>query len=260
MRSLLGALLLLVPIAVFAQDAPPPPADLGSPPASAQHLDDGLVTRLLAAGTGSEKPGASDVLRLRYTAWRSDGSLIGHLDAPRTIVVPVQKMLPGWREAALMMVVGEKRRSWVPASLGDGKIPVGDQFVFDTELVEIIHQPQVPEDVAATPADATITKSGLAYKVLRHGTGTSHPTARDTVVVHYSGWTTDGRRFDSSVVRGEPTEFGLRDVIRGWTEGLQLMTVGEKARFWIPAKLAYGNERGKPHGTLVFDIELLDIK
>jgi peptidylprolyl isomerase len=133
-------------------------------------------------------------------------------------------------------------------------------MLIDTELVEIVQRPSTPADVAAPPADATVTKSGLAYKVLQAGKGTLHPDRRDTVVVHYSGWTTDGRMFDSSVERGEPTEFPLDAVIRGWTEGLQLMVEGEKTRFWIPSRLAYGNDRTKPQGMLVFDVELIDIK
>jgi FKBP-type peptidyl-prolyl cis-trans isomerase len=132
--------------------------------------------------------------------------------------------------------------------------------VIDTELVELFRRPETPSDVAAPPEDASRTPSGLAYKVLRPGTGTKHPKRGNRVVVHYTGWTTDGKMFDSSLMRGETTEFALGDVIRGWTEGLQLMTPGETMRFWIPARLAYANDRSKPQGTLVFDIELVEIK
>lgn len=117
-----------------------------------------------------------------------------------------------------------------------------------------------PSDVAAAPADAQVTASGLASKVLKPGTGTMKPTATSLVLVHYTGWTTDGRMFDSSVARGEPIDFPLNRVIPGWTEGLQLMVVGEKRRFWIPSKLAYDGAPGAPQGTLVFDVELLDFK
>jgi len=119
-----------------------------------------------------------------------------------------------------------------------------------------------PADVAAPPADAERTPSGLAHKVLEAGTGTAHPTATSTVKVHYTGWTTDGKMFDSSVARGESISFPLNRVIKGWTEGVQLMVKGEKRRFWIPAGLAYGeNPRpGAPAGMLVFDIELLGIE
>jgi hypothetical protein len=119
-----------------------------------------------------------------------------------------------------------------------------------------------PPDVAAAPADAARTSSGLASKVLSPGKGTRHPRPNSRVTVHYSGWTTNGRMFDSSVVRGEPTTFGLDEVIPGWTEGLQMMVEGEKRRFWIPGKLAYGDtpsRPGAPAGLLVFDVELIRI-
>ena len=119
-----------------------------------------------------------------------------------------------------------------------------------------------PDDVAAAPADAESTASGLASRVLQAGTGAAHPGPTSNVTVHYTGWTTDGRMFDSSVVRGAPATFPLNRVIRGWTEGLQLMVVGEKRRFWIPAGLAYGDNPGggRPGGLLVFDVELLGIR
>ncbi|MFO7302819.1 MAG: FKBP-type peptidyl-prolyl cis-trans isomerase [Acidobacteriota bacterium] len=120
-----------------------------------------------------------------------------------------------------------------------------------------------PADVAAPPADASFTPSGLASKVLQPGNSNVRPTATSTVVVNYTGWTTDGQMFDSSLGRGRPAEFPLTGVIAGWTEGLQLMVVGEKRRFWIPADLAYGEsspDPNRPTGMLVFDIELLDVR
>ena len=120
--------------------------------------------------------------------------------------------------------------------------------------------PPTPTDVAAVPADVHTTASGLASRVLVAGTGTTHPDATSTVTVHYSGWTTDGKLFDSSVRRGEPSRFSLGQVIRGWTEGLQLMVVGEHRRFWIPESLAYRGMDGKPQGMLVFDVELIAIE
>lgn len=116
-----------------------------------------------------------------------------------------------------------------------------------------------PPDVAAPPADALKTPSGLASKVIRVGLGSIRPTRRSSVRVHYTGWTTDGKMFDTSLDKGQPISFELGGVIAGWTEGLQLMTVGEKMRFWIPEKLAYKGER-PPRGMLVFDVELLSYK
>lgn len=120
-----------------------------------------------------------------------------------------------------------------------------------------------PPDVAEPPADATKTASGLASKVLAAGTGTDHPGQNDSVKVDYTGWTTDGKMFDSSVAppRGrlpQPVTLSLGHVIPGWTEGVQLMVVGEKRRFWIPEELAYKGKPGPPPGMLVFDITLLD--
>lgn len=115
---------------------------------------------------------------------------------------------------------------------------------------------------AATPAPVT-TASGLRYEELRTGTG-AHPTAADKVRVHYVGTFLDGREFDSSVKRGMPAEFPLGRVIKCWTEGVQLMKVGGKARLHCPSALAYG-ERGAgggvipPNSDLQFEVELLDI-
>ncbi|MFU8805803.1 MAG: FKBP-type peptidyl-prolyl cis-trans isomerase [Bradymonadaceae bacterium] len=120
--------------------------------------------------------------------------------------------------------------------------------------------PEASDDPFAIAPDAEKTESGLASKVITAGTGTEHPTATSMVTVHYSGWTTDGEMFDSSVERGEPTSFPLNRVIAGWTEGVQLMVVGEKRRFWIPQDLAYKGQPGPPAGMLIFDVELLEIK
>lgn len=124
--------------------------------------------------------------------------------------------------------------------------------------------PQIPAppDVAAPPDNATTTASGLAWLIVKPGTGTIHPPATSTVRVHYTGWKTNGEMFESTVTRGEPAEFALNRVIPGWTEGVQLMVLGETRRFWIPGPLAYDTDPrpDAPKGMLVFDIELLDIK
>ena len=107
------------------------------------------------------------------------------------------------------------------------------------------------------------TASGLQYEVMREGTG-AKPLATNTVKVHYHGTTTDGKVFDSSVDRGEPVEFPLNGVIPGWTEGVQLMSIGSKYKFYIPGNLAYGPRPPQgsgiaPNATLIFEVELLEI-
>jgi peptidylprolyl isomerase len=116
--------------------------------------------------------------------------------------------------------------------------------------------PAAPPDVAAPPAGAERSASGLVSQRLTAGQGDRFPRESDRVRVHYTGWQTNGRRFDSSI-GGEPAVFRLSGVIAGWTEGLQLMVEGERRRLWIPEALAYRG--GEPQGTLVFDVELIAI-
>lgn len=132
-----------------------------------------------------------------------------------------------------------------------------------TEAPPVPELPDTPADVAAPPADAEKSESGLASKVIEKGTGSAHPTEKALVTVHYTGWRSeDGEMFDTSIKRGRPALFGLNGVIKGWTEGVQLMVVGETRRFWIPADLAYGEDAsgGRPSGQLVFDIQLVDFE
>lgn len=138
-------------------------------------------------------------------------------------------------------------------------LPLLVVFIFGLAAFANGSQLPAPSDVSAAPSDAETTASGLASKVLETGSGSEHPAATSNVTVHYTGWTTDGQMFDSSVTRGQPSTFPLDGVIRGWTEGVQLMVVGEKRRFWIPEELAYGGRRD-PRGMLVFDVELIAIQ
>jgi FKBP-type peptidyl-prolyl cis-trans isomerase len=111
--------------------------------------------------------------------------------------------------------------------------------------------------------EVTTTASGLQYEVIKRGTGTVSPKETDKVEVHYHGTLLNGEEFDSSVSRGQPAQFGLNQVIKGWTEGLQYMHEGDKFKFFIPADLAYGERSAgpkiKPGSTLIFEVELLKI-
>ena len=243
----------------------PAPPDVAGPPADAQKTASGLASKVLLAGSGTEHPTAVDTVKVNYTGWTTDGKMFdSSIPRGQPAQFPLGGVIAGWTEGLQLMVVGEKRRFWIPEELAYKGKPGRPQgmLVFDVDLLEIKHPPKpipAPPDVAAPPADAKKEKSGLATKVIAKGTGTAHPKATSEVQVNYTGWTTDGKMFDSSVARGEPIAFGLYQVIAGWTEGVQLMVEGEKRRLWIPQDLAYKGSPGKPAGMLVFDVELLKI-
>lgn len=107
------------------------------------------------------------------------------------------------------------------------------------------------------PTNAYRTDTGLQFVVFKRGKNATHPSSTTKVTVHYEGYTTDGKIFDSSVERGEPSSFVLNQVIPGWREGVKLMTVGDTFRFWIPEQEAYRGAKDKPPGLLIFDVELV---
>lgn len=246
------------------RDIPAPP-DVAAPPKDATVMASGLAFRVLQAGTGSTSPREHDEVVVHYTGWTTDGTMFDSSvkrGNPATFVPT--KLIAGWRQGIPLMVVGESRRFWIPEDLayqGKPGAPEG-MLVFDVELLEIhpkADPPPVPENVAKPPGRARRTTSGLRYLRLQRGSGKERPTAVSNVKVHYSGWTTDGTMFDSSVTRGMPATFPLDRVIPGWTEAVQLMRVGDVFRVWIPEELAYKGNPGHPSGMLVFDIELLEI-
>ncbi len=147
--------------------------------------------------------------------------------------------------AIAVLFYGYKRLSHNPQIAADN-VRLGEQFLATN----------------ATQEGVETRSSGLQYRVLEPGSGSEHPSPSDRVKVHYHGTLIDGTVFDSSVKRGEPIDFGLNQVIAGWTEGLQTMVVGEKTRLFIPSALGYGNSSAGsiPAGSLlIFDVELLAI-
>lgn len=132
------------------------------------------------------------------------------------------------------------------------------------EAEKAIAEGKVFLDANGKREGVTTTKSGLQYEVLTPGKGERSPKATDTVVCHYEGRLVSGKVFDSSYERNQPAEFGLNQVIPGWTEGLQLMSEGAKFRFYIPYLLGYGEQGAgpsiPPYSTLVFDVELISVK
>ncbi len=230
------------------------------PPEGTEKTASGVAYKLIKKGEG-EKPGAENIVTFHFTGKTMEGEVVQDTHTqPAPPSAPLDKLPKELGELIGEMTAGEQRTCWLP----EASIP-GGFIVADIELISFkaaAPAPAAPADVAAAPADAEKTASGLASKLLKAGEGKVKPKATDTVKVHYSGWETDGKMFDSSVTRGEPAEFPLGGVIPGWTEGLQLMVVGEKRRFWIPEGLAYGPKQeggGRPGGMLCFDVELLEI-
>src|SRR5262245_8634244 len=238
----------------------PPPPDVAAPPADAPKTSSGLASKVIEAGSGTAHPSKTDLVTVDYTGWTTDGKMFdSSVSSGKPVCFPLDRVIAGWTEGVQLMVDGETRRLWIPESLAyQGKRDPKGTLVFDVKLRSFTAVPQAPPDVKAAPADAKKTSSGLAYKVLAAGVGARHPRSTDKVTVHYSGWTTDGKMFDSSVVRCAPIDFPHDGVIAGWTEGVALMVEGEKTRFWIPQQLAYKGQ-SPPYGMLVFDVELIKI-
>jgi len=241
----------------------PTPADVAAAPADAETTASGLASKVIEPGKGKTHPARTDKVTVDYTGWTTDGRMFDSTSTTgKPATFPLDKVIAGWTEGVQLMVAGETRRFWIPESLaykGKQGRPQGT-LVFDVKLISFTEpSSQTPTDFKRPPSAARRTVSGLSYQVLKPGSGRRHPTETSMVTVHYSGWSSDGKMFDSSISRGEPATFPLKNVIPGWTEGVQLMVEGEKTRFWIPESLAYKGQ-GPVYGDLVFDIELIKIK
>ena len=237
-----------------------PPADLTTPPPSV--TASGLSWRVLREGTGGTRPAPTDYVQVHFSGWAADGDVVDTSRGGGAPLFPLNRTIVGFQECVQLMAVGEQRRCWLPASIayaGQAGRPSGP-LVFDVELLDAYGAPgDPPANVAGPPDEAERTESGLAYLMIRNGTGTARPGPTDVVTLHYTGWTTDGAMFDTSLATGAPADLPLTDVIAGWTEGLQLMVEGDRIRFWVPEDLAYEGQAGAPAGMLVFDIALLGI-
>lgn len=255
-----------VEVAVVPPEPPPPSPEAHETPPEEHGTPSGIRWTVLRQGTGSFHPGPDDKVVVHYEGWTRDGRRFdSSIDRGAPATFGVSGVIAGWTEVLQRMVIGDHWRVEIPAGLAYGEVaqgsrPAGD-LVFEIELLEVLVAPPRPVHSAAPAPGATTTRSGMAYRVLRRGAGRVHPTIVDRVEVHYSGWTTDGALFDSSLMRGKSVTLPLNGVIKGWTEALQLMAEGDVFRVWIPADLAYGTQprAGAPAGMLIFDIELLRI-
>jgi FKBP-type peptidyl-prolyl cis-trans isomerase len=228
-------------------------------------------------------PASTDLVVFEYAASTSDGvefdSSRARGAAPQVRVGDLGFDMPGLAEGLQLMSEGDRYRFFIPPDLAYGDevgpgAPFGpnETLIFDVELIKVQNAARNLERAKAFLAENArktgikSTSSGLQYEVISEGPedGKS-PAETDMVEVHYQGTLTNGTEFDSSYARGQPTTFPLDRVISGWTEGLQLMSEGDKFRFFIPPELAYG-ERGGPGGSigpneaLVFEVELISVK
>jgi peptidylprolyl isomerase len=249
--------------------APAIPEDVGKPPAKATVLPLGTKYVVLRPGTGKTKARQFDNVTYTYTVWNSDGKMLDNtMDSDHPTIVAPWKESPALNEILTSMTAGERSRFWVEAdkAAATGRTIPGAQGVlcYEVEVQAIekaLHEaPLTPPDVAKPPADALKSPKGVFYKVLKSGPKNGHhPLPTETVKVEYTGWTTDGRMFDSSAIRGDKATFSLSGVVPGWTDAIPLMAVGDRWRLWIPEALAYKGKAGKPKGMLVFDVELFEI-
>ncbi|MEO8843285.1 MAG: FKBP-type peptidyl-prolyl cis-trans isomerase [Kofleriaceae bacterium] len=254
---------------VEVRPAPVVPADVAAAPANAESTKSGTKFVVVRPGTGSEKAKSWDNVTYNYTAWDDTGRMFETTEMKkRPSKIAPYRQAAALEEVLTSMTAGERVRVWSTGEkmAPNGKVAAGlptGNVCYEIEVITIepgVEPPPVPSDVAKPPSDAQKTAKGTFFKVLKAGKGGPKPKATDTVKLNYTGWTTDGRMFDSSVIRKEPAEFNLQSVVAGWTDGVPQMSVGDKYRFWIPNELAYKGAPGRPQGMLVFDIELLEIK
>lgn len=255
--------------------------------------DSGLQYKALETGDG-KSPTRADFVTVHYTGKFIDGRVFdSSVQRGEPATFPAGGLIPGFTEALILMKEGDKWEVTIPSEIaygangaGGGVIPGHSTLIFEIELLEVMTEEEAKIREAEMRAQAEAeaqafrqsqldfltqnldqdgvkaTESGLQYRVIEEGEG-AQPSARSKVTVHYAGKLTNGQEFDSSYKRGEPASFPLNGVIRGWTEGLQLMKEGSKYEFFIPYDLGYG-ERGSPGGippyaTLIFTVELISV-
>lgn len=235
-------------------------------PAAQKATESGLKYEVIKEGEG-ECAKASDNCRVKYALFTTEGKLLDCTEMSNRPLTgtPDQQMLKFMKEAIPLLKPGARYRFEVPPALcfGDqarGPIAANSTTVWELELESVVRPMTVPEFKMPGDDELKTTASGLKYKVVKEGAG-STPHMGENVTVHYAGWLTDGKLFDTSYSRGEPATFRLGQVIPGWNEGLQLMKEGAVYVFVIPPDLAYKDQGMPPtippKATLVFQVELI---
>ncbi len=232
----------------------------------------GLKYKILEHGKG-KKAAAGSIVSVNYTGKFLNDSVFDSSykrGKPIDFTLGAGQVIKGWDEGVALLHVGDKAEFLIPPELAygsrqTGTIPANSTLKFEVELMDV-KEPVKVEEYNVKEKDTLTAANGLKYIIVKEAKKDAvAATAGHKVSVHYSGYLTDGKMFDSSVKRNQPFEFtlGVGQVIKGWDEGVALMKEGEKCRFIIPYQLAYG-ERGypgaiPPKATLIFDVELLKV-
>ena len=218
------------------------------------------------------KPSNGDVVQVHYKGSLENGTEFDNSftrGQPISFPLGTGKVIPGWDEGVSYLGKEDKATLIIPAelgyggrSVGNGLIPANSNLIFDVELVDF-KEGYKPFD--ATGKDSIVTASGLKFFIIEEGDLSKKPQSGNTAVAHYAGFLENGTKFDASYDRGQPFSFpvGQGRVIKGWDEVIQLMGIGSKYKVIIPSALGYGAAgQGPipPNATLIFDMELLDIK
>jgi peptidylprolyl isomerase len=241
----------------------------------------GLQYEVLNDSAEGATPGDSDIVDMHYVATKIDGVEFDSSRARGAAArFPVSSVAGSWTEEGVkLMNVGDRYRFYVPSKLAFGEEgtpggPIGpnEALIYEVELLKVTNADKNSKAAAdflaenAKKPGVKTTESGLQYEVISEGPADGKSPADTNIVkVHYKGTLLDGTEFDSSYARNAPAEFPLGEVIAGWTEGVQLMSVGDKFRFYVPPQLAYG-ETGRPgspigpNEALIFEVELLEVK
>jgi len=233
--------------------------------------ESGLKYAILEIGDGVQAK-AGDFVSVHYRGTLLDGTQFDSSydrGKPIEFELGIGRVIKGWDEGIALLHVGDKGRFEIPSELAygaraTGSIPANSTLIFDVELVKVTPAPVI-EPFNTDGKVAATTDSGLKFTLVEEGIGKKAAPGY-TVTVHYTGYLEDGSIFDSSVKRNQPFKFdlGMGNVIAGWEEGVALMRVGDKAHLEIPYQLAYGEDGFPgvipPKATLIFDVELLDVK
>jgi len=256
------------PLIMAAETVEPGPTDKDAPKEFTTEKS-GLKYRILRKSDG-EKATAKDKVKVHYKGWLDSGKTFdSSYDRGEPIEFPLSAVIKGWTEGMQLVGKGGMIELEIPFELGYGangrppKIPPKATLHFIVELLDIVQPPKPGPVDKDAPEEFIKTKSGLKYRVRRKTDG-QKATAKSRVRVHYKGWLDNGKQFDSSYDRGEPIEFPLSGVIKGWTEGMQLVGKGGMIELEIPYDLGYGADGMPPDippkATLHFLVELLEVK